>query len=132
MTVSNDLLVRKFVATFQHKEAAQLERFFDPNVVFINYGDGEVHGRAAVLQLWAGVFANFEVVRFETVHQAVDGEIVLAEQIHHLSLPGGPVAPVMNLAVYELREGLITAWRDYTNPSYAAQLLRGHQTSAPA
>jgi limonene-1,2-epoxide hydrolase len=50
---------------------------------------------------------------------------VLAEQIHHLGFPGGPVAPVMNLAVYELREGLITAWRDYSNPTYAAELLRG-------
>jgi limonene-1,2-epoxide hydrolase len=125
MSVSNDPLVREFVATFQHKDAARLERFVDRDVVFRNYGDDEVHGRAALLQVWAGVFGQFEVVRFETVHQAVNGDVVLAEQIHHLGLPGGPVAPVMNLAVYELREGLITAWRDYTNPIYAAELLRG-------
>ena len=125
MTVSNDTLVREFVDTFHHKDAAQLERFFDPDVVFCNYGDGEVHGRVAVLQMWAGVFGRFEVVRFETVHQAVNGAVVLAEQIHHLSFPGSPIAQVMNLAVYDLREGLITAWRDYTNPTYAAELLRG-------
>jgi limonene-1,2-epoxide hydrolase len=65
-------------------------------------------------------------VRFETVHQAVDGDVVLAEQIHHLGLPGGPVAPIMNLAVYEIRDGLIAAWRDYTNPEYARRLLAGH------
>jgi limonene-1,2-epoxide hydrolase len=125
MTASNDRLVREFVATIQHKDAAQLERFFDPDVVFRNYGDGEVHGRVALLQVWAGVFAQFEVVRFETVHQAVNGDVVLAEQIHNLGFPGGAVAPVMNMAVYELREGLITAWRDYSNPAYAAELLRG-------
>jgi limonene-1,2-epoxide hydrolase len=93
--------------------------------VFRNYGEPEVHGRDALLRVWAGVFASFAVVRFETIHQATNGPIVLAEQIHHLGLPGGPVAPVMNLAVYETSDGLITAWRDYTNPDFARQLLRG-------
>jgi limonene-1,2-epoxide hydrolase len=31
----------------------------------------------------------------------------------------------MNLAVYELSAGLVTAWRDYTNPVHARELLRG-------
>jgi limonene-1,2-epoxide hydrolase len=35
--------------------------------------------------MWAGVFSNFEVVRFGTVHQAVEGDVVIAEQIHHLA-----------------------------------------------
>jgi limonene-1,2-epoxide hydrolase len=86
-----------------------------------------VHGRESPLRLWARVFAQFEVVRFETVHQATDGQVVLAEQIHHLGLPGGPVAPVMNLAVYEISNGLIAAWRDYTNPEVARRLLRGNE-----
>ena len=34
-------------------------------------------------------------------------------------------APIMNVAVYELSKGLIVAWRDYTNPVYARELLRG-------
>ncbi len=55
----------------------------------------------------------------------MNDDVVLAEQIHHLGLPGGPVAPVMILAVYELREGLITARRDYTDPICAAELLCG-------
>jgi limonene-1,2-epoxide hydrolase len=28
------------------------------------------------------------------------------------------------MAVYEIRDGLIAAWRDYTNPGYAGQLIR--------
>ena len=119
-------LVRAFVDVFQAKDTALFAEFVHSDVVFRNYGDSEVRGRDALVRMWAGVFGNFEVVRFETVHQAVDGDVVLAEQIHHLGLPGGPVAPIMNLAVYEIRDGLIAAWRDYTNPEYARRLLAGH------
>jgi limonene-1,2-epoxide hydrolase len=118
-------LVRAFVDTFHTKDADLLADYLHPNVVFRNYGEDEVHGRDALLRVWTGVFATFAVVRFETIHQAVNGPIVLAEQIHHLGLPAGPVAPVMNLAVYETSDGLITAWRDYTNPDIARRLLRG-------
>jgi limonene-1,2-epoxide hydrolase len=122
--------VRAFVDTFHTKDADLLADYLHPDVVFRNYGEEEVHGRDALLRVWAGVFATFAVVRFETIHQAVDGPIVLAEQIHHLGLPAGPVAPVMNLAVYETADGLITAWRDYTNPDLARRLLRGDPVPA--
>jgi limonene-1,2-epoxide hydrolase len=123
-------LVSAFVDTFHTKDADLLADYLHPNVVFRNYGEPEVHGRDALLRVWAGVFASFAVVRFETIHQAVNGPIVLAEQIHHLGLPDGPVAPVMNLAVYETNDGLITAWRDYTNPDFARQLLHGEPVPA--
>ena len=125
MSVDNDKLVRELVDSFEHKDVRRLERFFHPDVVFRNYGDDEIHGREALLRVWDGVFSRFEIVRFETAHQAVNEDVVLAEQIHHLGLAGGPVAPIMNLAVYEVRDGLIAAWRDYTNPTYAARLLQG-------
>jgi limonene-1,2-epoxide hydrolase len=45
------------------------------------------------------------------VHQAVNGDIVIAEQVHHPGLAGKSPAPIMNLAVHELGGGLIVAWR---------------------
>ncbi|MDX6264873.1 MAG: limonene,2-epoxide hydrolase, partial [Kribbellaceae bacterium] len=62
-------------------------------------------------------------IQFSTVHQAVNDDVVIAEQVHGLGLPGRKVAPVMNMAIYEIRDGLIAAWRDYTNPVYATALL---------
>lgn len=56
------------------------------------------------------------------MQQAVNADAVPAERVHHLGRPGH-VAPIMNLAVYELRDGLITAWRHYTNPEYSRNLL---------
>ncbi|MFD8215964.1 nuclear transport factor 2 family protein [Streptomyces sp. NPDC059697] len=120
----NDTLIRDFVNTFNAQVADALGPFLADDVAFTAYGDSPVEGRDAVIALWKGVFANFEQVRFETVHQAVNGHIVIAEQIHGLALPGRKLAPVMNMAIYELRDGRIAAWRDYTNPAYASTLLQ--------
>ncbi|GLZ48853.1 hypothetical protein Acsp06_50380 [Actinomycetospora sp. NBRC 106375] len=121
----NDTLVRDFVAAFTTKDAERLGEYLHPDVVFTSYGDDEVRGRDAVVQVWKNVFSSFERVEFETIHQAVNGDVVIAEQVHGLALPGGPLAPIRNMAVYELRDGKIAAWRDYTNPTFASTLLQG-------
>lgn len=125
MSVDNDTLVRDFMNVFERKDADLLVPFLHPRIVFRNYGDVELVGSTAVVEMWRGVFANFDKVRFETLNQAVNGDVVIAEQIHGLGLPGRPVAPIVNMAVYEIRDGLIAAWRDYTNPVFAARLLQG-------
>jgi limonene-1,2-epoxide hydrolase len=124
MASNNDILVRDFVEAFNTMNADNLAPFLHSDLVFENYGEPAVRGRDAVLQVWKGVFSSFAEVRFETVNQAVNGDVVLAEQVHGLALPGGKLAPIMNLAVYEIRDGKIVAWRDYGNPAYAMKLLR--------
>ncbi|WP_020016398.1 nuclear transport factor 2 family protein [Promicromonospora sukumoe] len=119
----NGALVRDFVAAFEKQDAALLGSWFADDIVFENYGDPVVRGRADLVAMWAGVFRSFADVRFETLHQAVDGDVVIAEQVHGLALAGGPLAPIKNLAVYEIRDGKIAAWRDYTNPLEAKRLL---------
>jgi limonene-1,2-epoxide hydrolase len=120
----NDTLIRDFVRAFNTRDADALAPYLADDVVFTNYGDRRVVGKEAVLAVWKGVFGNFERVAFETLHQAVNGDVVIAEQVHGLALPGGKLAPIMNMAVYELRDGRIAAWRDYTNSAYAATLFR--------
>ena len=73
--------------------------------------------------MWADVFRDFGQVRFETLNQAVNGDLVIAELVYSPALPGKPLAPVRNLAVYEIREGKVAASRDYTNPQKAGQFL---------
>ncbi len=119
----NDALIREFVDAFEKKDPALLGRYFADDIVFENYGDPELRGRTNLVNMWANVFRTFAQVRFETLNQAVNGDLVIAEQIHGLGLPGKELAPIRNLAVYEIRGGEIAAWRDYTNPQQAGRLL---------
>ena len=121
--VRNDALIREFIAAFEKKDAALLGGYFADDIVFENYGDPALHGRASLVDMWSNVFRNFASVKFETLNQAVSGDVVIAEQVHGLGLPGKQLAPIRNLAVYEIRDGKIAAWRDYTNPQQAGQLL---------
>ena len=106
--------VRQFVASFEKRDADLLGTFFDDAIVFSNHGDPEVRGKENVVQVWKRVFETFAQVRFETIHQAVNGAIVLAEQIHHLAPPvvNPPPSPTwrpMRSAMAGSCSGMITA-----------------------
>jgi limonene-1,2-epoxide hydrolase len=127
----NDGVVRALVDTFASRDAELLAPYFTDDIRFENYGEAPVQGRRAVVDVWAGVFTAFAEVRFETLSQAVDGDLVIAEQVHALALPGGALAPITNMAVYELRDGQIAAWRDYANPNHARALLNAATSPTP-
>lgn len=115
--------VRQFVASFEKRDADLLGTFFDDAIVFSNHGAPEVRGKENVVQVWKRVFETFAQVPFETIHQAVNGAIVLAEQIHHLALPGREAAAIPNMATYEVRNGRIVLWHDYSDGQSARAAL---------
>ena len=117
--------IKKLVGVFEKKDTDLMKPFFHPDVVVENYGAPKIKGVQAVLALWDKVFQMFENVKFETVHQVASGNLVLAEQIHHLGLKGKKVAPIMNMAIYEFKDGKIVAWRDYSDSAYTRKLLEG-------
>jgi limonene-1,2-epoxide hydrolase len=123
-------LIRQFVASFESKDAGWLGTFFHQDILFANYGDPfadygdpEVRGKAKVVKAWEHAFSMFETVRFETLNQAINGSVVLAEQLHHLALKGRESAPIRNMALYEMRDGRIGVWRHFTDSKYAKQLF---------
>ncbi|MGW0299640.1 nuclear transport factor 2 family protein [Streptomyces anthocyanicus] len=124
MAHDNAATIAEFLALFAHKDASKLAPYLHPDVVFENYGDPQIKGREGVVNMWSNVFNIFERVEFTMLHSAVNGDIVIEEQIHGLARPGKQLAPVRNMAVYRLQDGQIVEWRDYTNPVYAQSLSK--------
>ena len=122
---ANGEWIKKLVDVFEKKDTKLMKPFFHPDVVFENYGTPKIEGVKATLELWDKVFQLLETVKFETVHQVANGNLVLAEQIHHLGLKGRKVAPIMNMAIYEFKDSKIVAWRDYSDSTYNRKLLEG-------
>jgi limonene-1,2-epoxide hydrolase len=123
MTTANSQVIAEFLAHFAQKDASKLGPYFHQDIVFENYGDAEVRGRDNLVAVWEGVFRTFEQVEFTTLYSAVSGDLVIEEQVHGLALPGRKLAPIRNMAIYRLRDGQITEWRDYSNSAYAGTLL---------
>ncbi|WP_121716408.1 nuclear transport factor 2 family protein [Streptomyces sp. E5N91] len=123
MAKDNGDIVEEFISLFAKKDATLLSPYLHPDIVFEAYGDNPLKGRDKVLGLWNAVFGQMGEVKFSTIHQATNGDIVIAEQIHGLALPGRPLADIKNMAVYRIQDGQIIEWRDYTNPQYAQTLM---------
>ncbi|WP_121709536.1 nuclear transport factor 2 family protein [Streptomyces sp. E5N91] len=121
--IDNGAVIEEFISQFAHRDASKLAPYFDEDIVFENYGDPVLKGRDRLVNMWAGVLSNMEQVEFTTLNQAVNGDVVIAEQVHGLALPGRKLAPIKNMAVYRLRNGRIVEWRDYTNSAYARTLM---------
>jgi limonene-1,2-epoxide hydrolase len=115
--------VTAFVSAFSTRDVDKLAPYLHPDIEFEAYGSAPVTGRDQVLAVWRGVFSSMSEVAFTTEHQAVNGDVVLEEQVHGLALPGRAIAPIRNMAAYRVADGLITQWRDYSNPEYARTLL---------
>src|SRR5258708_25933292 len=112
-------MIEDFLTCFEAKDADRLASFLHPDVVFLNYGDPEVRGKNAVRETWGRLFSKFGALRFETAHQAVNGNVIIAEQLHNIALPSGKLTPIINMAIYEIVGGTIAAWRAYTNSAHA-------------
>lgn len=111
----NETLVRAFLGrmgpTAQDVRDA-VDEFLTDDCVWENPGSPACHGRDAVHDLMPDDLAQL-VVRFR--HVASAGDTVLVERVEDLlRTDGTPIA--RNLAVaaaFEVRDGRISAWRDY-------------------
>jgi limonene-1,2-epoxide hydrolase len=65
---------------------------------------------------------------YEIRNIAANGDTVLTERIDRVG-PPGLTAPVPVMGVFEVRNGKITAWRDYFDSALAGKLLGGEDTS---
>ncbi|MFK0120487.1 limonene-1,2-epoxide hydrolase family protein [Streptomyces sp. NPDC090994] len=89
-----------------------MDGFLTDDCVWENPGAPVCRGKAEILALLPADFARLEV-RFR--HLATTGHTVLAERIENmLRTDGTPIALNLRvMAAFELRDGRISAWRDY-------------------
>jgi limonene-1,2-epoxide hydrolase len=104
--------VTRFCAAWSRLDLDELLGFFAPDAVYHNIPVDPVVGHEAIRALVEGFTAGIDRVEFEVRHIAAAGDVVLTERIDRFIAPGREVVlPVMG--TFEVRDGLITAWRDY-------------------
>ena len=72
-------------------------------------------GREAIYKLMKQFFARGTCIELQILHLSVDGDVVMMERHDHWTLEGKKTSwPVMG--AYEVKNGKITAWREYFYP----------------
>jgi limonene-1,2-epoxide hydrolase len=111
MATSSEV-VEKFIGAWPRGDAKELASFFSSDAVYHNIPMDPIKGRDAIEAALAGFLGMVEGMRFDTSHLVADGPIVMTERVDHFINPERTISlPVMG--VFEVHDGLITAWRDY-------------------
>jgi ketosteroid isomerase-like protein len=105
-----------------------------PDVViempFAPGGPSRTEGRDAFLEKTRGsreaLPVRFEEVRDVVVHETTDPDRIVVEYtLAGTILPTGEQASAPFIAVMEVRDGLVTRWREYQNTALMAEKLGG-------
>jgi limonene-1,2-epoxide hydrolase len=109
--------VRDFIATFVEAwpaaETAALGSYFSQDAVYHNGPLEPVRGRVAIETAFADFMEMGGRVEVEIIHIVADGPIVMTERVDRVVKEDGTIVSLPVMGVIEIRDGLISRWRDY-------------------
>ena len=117
-------VVRTFCDAFDGRDAEALRPYFTDDVVYHNIPLDPAVGIEATIAFIDGFFGMCESMTIETVHLAVRGDVVLTERVDTFTI-GEVVAPLLVMGAFEVRDGKISAWRDYFDLGQITAMLSG-------
>lgn len=104
--------VEAFIAKLNAMELDAAWALLAPDVVYHNIPMEPVHGRAMV----KAVYDNIPMEGLEFINTAIaatpDGK-VLTERVDRFFMKGGHKVELLVMGTFEVKDGLITHWRDY-------------------
>lgn len=117
-------VVRDMCDAFAKHDAEALRPFFTDDVVYHNVPMDPAVGIDATIAFIDGFFAMCDNMTIETVNLAVRDNVVLTERIDTFKM-GDVVAPLPLMGTFEVRDGKISAWRDYFDMAQITRMLSG-------
>ncbi len=114
-----------FIAAWPTGNASELARFFSDDAAYHNGPLKPVHGREAIVADFAQQMSLGGSVSVDIRHLVTDGTIVMTERVDYLKL-GERTIHLRTMGIFEVRHGVITAWRDYFDGNeFPSQMLEG-------
>jgi len=112
MPASPQEIVMRFCDAWQRGDIEELMSFFAADAVYHNIPVAPVNGASAIREAFLAFAERMESIELETLHVAANGNVVFTERTDHFRWNGKTLAlPVAG--VFEVRDGKITAHRDY-------------------
>lgn len=127
-------IVRAFCANVSDRDSSTLAPYIAEDIEFMNVGLEIYHGRQAVLDHFAapegGVWAMFpDTVEFLIHNLGTAGNRVYTERLDIVGVNGHD-AKLPLLGIFEVEDGKIRYWRDYSDMGMVKRLLQGETVTA--
>ncbi len=111
--MSNIQLVRDFIAAWNERDADGIASRLAPEAHYVNVGYNEVTGREAIRTAVGHFLARTDKVDWRIEHIAeTAGGTILTERTDIFHVNGHEIRIIL-MGIFEVGDGLITAWRDY-------------------
>ena len=117
-------VVQEFCNAFSTKDVDTIGKLLADDVVYHNVGMEPAVGKEAAVAMIQGFLDMAESLSFEIHRLAADGNVVLTERTDTFVI-NGVTAPIAVMGTFELRDGLIVAWRDYFDMGITGRLMAG-------
>lgn len=109
---SPEQLVQDFCAAWSRLDLDELMEYFAPDAVYHNMPGPPLEGHDAVREGIGRFLSGWDETVWEVVNIAAAGNVVFAERVDRTQA-GGRSVDLPVTGVFEVRDGLIAAWRDY-------------------
>lgn len=119
-----EAVVRTFCDAVADHDAEALRPFLTDDVVYHNIPMDPVVGADAAVAFLAGFLSMCDKMEIENHHVAVRGNVVLTERTDTFTM-GELVAPLPVMGTFEVRDGKISAWRDYFDLAQVTKMFAG-------
>lgn len=120
----SEQVVRDMCTAFAKHDAEALRPFFTEDVVYHNIPMEPAVGIDDTIAFINGFFSMCESLVIETLHLAVEGDVVLTERVDTITV-GERVGALPVMGTFEIRDGKICAWRDYFDMAQIMAMLSG-------
>jgi len=117
-------VVRDLCSGFANHDAESLRQYFADDVVYHNIPMDPAIGVDATIQFIEGFFGMCDSMAIDMLHLAVRDDVVLTERIDTFKV-GDKVAALPVMGTFEVRDGKISAWRDYFDLAQITTMLSG-------
>jgi len=112
MATSPEKIIRDFCDAWSRKNIDELMSFFDPDAVYHNIPVPAVKGTEAIRAAFLAFGSLMDSIDLDVLAIAANGNIVFTERVDRFRWQGKSLdLPVAG--VFEVRDGKITAHRDY-------------------
>lgn len=106
-------------------DATTLARFFSEDATYRNGPLAPALGRDAIVTGLASMMQLGGEVAVDITHLLVEGPVVMTERVDYWK-NGEQTATLRVAGIFEVHDGVITAWRDYFDPQeFSSQVAGG-------
>ncbi|MCA8900960.1 MAG: nuclear transport factor 2 family protein [Hyphomonas sp.] len=122
--MSNEQVIREFIAAWSRLDVDELVAYFTEDGIYHNMPIAPVQGHAALKPFMANFLNGWSKTDWEILTLASAGDTVIAERIDRTVVHGKTV-DLPCCGVFEMRGGKIAAWRDYFDMGTYMKALGG-------